>query len=225
MILIINPSKKLARSISDTFYHMGILSYGTTPTEALSEISALYRAVLIISPEDFPDARDFVQRIKRYKSDIPLFALCAKDHPVSYFEYFDCIFTNSIFTPALSQKMVEYAKENGHSEIGDYRLSGINASWDHLGVSCFARQIKLTKTETMILRYLIKSYPLPVNAESILKYAFRPSRAPETASIRTHISGMNKKFEEIFGRKMITLVPHEGYLILTPEYAAGKKLL
>ena len=73
MLLIINPSKKVARSVSETFYYMGILSYGATASEGLSEISSLYRAVLIISPEDFPDIVDYIARLKGYKSDIPIY--------------------------------------------------------------------------------------------------------------------------------------------------------
>lgn len=225
MLLIINSSKKLARSVSDTFYFMGILSYGATPGEALSEISTLYRAVLIISPEELPDAMDYVTRLKAYNSDIPIFAVCAQNFPLSYHDIFDRVFTKAVYTPALSQKIVEYANQNQYLGIGDYRLAGINASWDYLGVSCFGQKLKLTKTEAMILRFLIRSYPLPVNAQSILKYAFRPGRAPEAASIRTHISAMNKKHQAIFDRKLITLMPHEGYVVYTPELIAKEKLM
>lgn len=223
MLLIINSSKKLARSVSDTFYYMGILSYGATPSEALSEISTLYRAVLIVSPEELPDAMDYVTRLKSYNSDIPIFAVCNQDYSVKYLDIFDRIFTKTVYTPALSQKIVEYANQNQYVKIGDYRLAGINASWDHLGVSCFARKLKLTKTETMILRFLIRSYPLPVNAQSILKYAFRPGRTPEAASIRTHVSVINKKHAALFDRKLITLMQHEGYIIYTPELIAKEK--
>ena len=90
------------------------------------------------------------------------------------------------------------------------------------GVNYFDTRINFTKTEAMILRYLIRSYPLPKNAESILKYSFRPSRTPEPASIRTHISIMNKKLEAATGRRMIILEPGRGYLITTPEYAKIK---
>jgi hypothetical protein len=34
---------------------------------------------------------------------------------------------------------------------------------------------------------------------------------------------MNKKFEESIGRKMISLEPSKGYIILTPEYLYNKK--
>ena len=58
MLLIISQSKKTAKSIADTFYYMSILAYGANPHEALSEISELYRAVLIIKPTEFADIND-----------------------------------------------------------------------------------------------------------------------------------------------------------------------
>lgn len=218
MLLIISQSKKNARSISETFHLMSILSYGTTPHEALSEVSGLYRAVLIVDPESFPDINDYVNRIKSYKRDIPVFAI-TDDIPSSYFhDIFDGIFTRPTFTPSLATKIIEFANECNRAKIGSYYLAGLDASSDTVGVHYFYDRVRLTKTEAMILRYLIRSYPIPQNAKSILKYAFRPSRSPEEATIRTHISIMNRKFEEAIGRRMITSVPNRGYMILTPEY-------
>ena len=71
MLLIISQSKRLAKSVQETFYYMSILSYGATPHEALSEVSGLYRAVLIINPESFPDINDYVLRLKSYNTALP----------------------------------------------------------------------------------------------------------------------------------------------------------
>ena len=218
MLLIISPNRKIAKSVADTFYFMSILGYGTTIHDALSEISELYRAVLIINPSNFPDIKDYVKRLKSYKSDIPVFALADEDVTSSYANIFDGYFTNATFTPALASKIIAYANKNNKAKIGDYRLAGFDASSSVVGVNYFHKKINLTKTEAMILRYLIRSYPVPQRAEDILKYAFRTSRAPEPSSIRTHISIMNKKFDTIIGRKMVVLSPHKGYRILTPEH-------
>ena len=221
MLLIISNNKKIARSVSDTVYYMSILSYAATPHEALSEVSELYRAALIINPESFPDINDYVVRIKKYKSDLPVFALCESDAPSYYPDIFDGIFTRS-FTPALADKIIEYANEHSYAKIGDYYLAGFDASSSTVGVNYFDTRVNLTKTEAMILRYLIRSYPMPKRAENILKYAFRPTRTPEASSIRTHISIMNKKLEQSTGRKMIMLEAGRGYYITTPEYAKFK---
>ena len=118
----------------------------------------------------------------------------------------------------MAERIIDYANKNSLAKIGDYYLAGFDASNHTIGVNYFYTKIGLTKTEAMILRYLIRSYPIPQSADKILKYAFKPSRAPEAASIRTHLSLMNKKFESTIGRKMVILEPHRGYIILTPEY-------
>ena len=69
----------------------------------------------------------------------------------------------------------------------------------------------------MILRYLIRKYPLPSSSDEIIKYAFRSTRAPEASSVKTHISLMNKKLESQIGKRMIEFVPKKGYIIITPE--------
>ena len=129
------------------------------------------------------------------------------------------------FSASLAKRIISHANNNHLAKIGDYRLAGLDASIDFPFPIYFSSKVRLTKTETMILRFLIRSYPLSMKSSDILKYAFRPTRAPESASVRTHISFINKKFEEQAKRRMITLVPHNGYLILTPEYVAKGRLL
>ena len=218
MLLIISQSKKLSKSIRETFHYMSILAYNATPHEAFSEISEIYRAVLIINPECFPDIIDYVNRLKSYKSDIPIFAMSDEEEKPFYPDIFDGTFTKNSFTPLLAGKIISYANENNRAKIGDYRLAGFDASSNLVGVTYFDRKVELTKTEAMILRYLLRVYPIPKSAEEIIKYAYKPSRIPETSSIRTHISLMNKKLEMALGRKMIVHAPGKGYLILTPEY-------
>ena len=225
MLLIISQSKKTSRIISETFHYMSILSYGATPHEALSEVSILYRAVLIVNPEGFADINDYVNRIKSYRSDMPIFALTDGEPSRFYYDIFDGIFTRPTLTSSLAEKIIDYANKNNKAKIGSYLLAGLDASSSRVGVYYFYDKINFTKTEAMILRYLIRSYPLPQKAKYILKYAFRPSRTPEESTIRTHISLMNKKFESVIGRKMITLVPGRGYMVLTPEYEHTDKEL
>ena len=213
----------MARNLAETFHFMSILSYGATPHEALSEVSGLYRAVLIINPDGFPDIVDYVNRIRSYRSDIPIFAKLESDASSHYPDIFDGCFSKSTFTPALADKIINYANERKSARIGEYYLGGFDASSNTIGVYYFYTKLALTKTEAMILRYLIRSYPIPQKADRILKYAFRPSRAPEPSSIRTHLSLMNKKFEDSIGRKMIGLEAGLGYVILTPEYLEKKE--
>ena len=217
MVLIVNRRKRDANAVSEMFHFMGILSYPATPTEALSEISLLYRAVIVMEPQTLPDARDFVKRLRSYVRTIPIFAVSDMIEDFKYKEIFDGIYRFSIFSSTLASKMIEVTKELGQPLMGDYRVAGINASCDMNFVSYFDRAIPFTKTEAMIVRTMVRAYPLPLPAAKILKYAFRPSRSPEAASIRTHMSSINKKFRNLFGRNLSVLVPERGYVIATPE--------
>ena len=217
MLLIISQNKSASRSIAETFYYMSILAHGANPHEGLSEISNLYRAVLILNPDAFPDIIDYVNRLKSYQSNIPIFALTDKPQPLVYSDIFEKCFMMPNFTPALAQKIISYANENNRARIGDYRLAGFDASNDVLGVSYFYDKVSFTKTEAMILRYLIRSYPNPSSPEDIIKYAFKASKSPEPSSIKTHISVMNNKLEAVTGKRMLGRITQSGYVILTPE--------
>jgi hypothetical protein len=197
---------------------MGILSHPATPAEALSEGSSIYRAALVINPDELPDPRDFVKRMRSYKTDLPIFAFCPNEINPAYEEIFDGCFTRPSVTPNIAEKIVRYANENKHARIGDYRGAGFNASSNLPVAYYFLDRLELTKTEKMILRFLIRSYPLPRSAKDIIKYAFKAGRTPEPSSVRTHISAMNRKMKKVIGRKMIGFIDKRGYLIITPEF-------
>lgn len=214
MVLIIHSSKKEARAISDIFHYMGVLSYAATPTEALSEISAIYRAVLVVDPENLPDAKSFTEKLLTYNTRIPIFAL-TDSRGLS--GIFDGVFPSDIYSSRLVGEIVRYQKERGIPMTSRYRLAGIDASCEMARVTVFDEPIDFTKTETMILRYMIATYPTPKDADSILRYAFKPLRKPEVTSIRTHISVMNKKFRHKRGKNLFCSLVGKGYVVATPE--------
>ena len=222
MLLIISRSKRLASALSESFHYMSILSYPVTPKEALSEVSVIYKAIIIIEPGSFPDIKDYITRIKELVKGIPVFAYteqCIDELS----DIFCDVFAKDTPTPMIAARIKEYADEIGLERIGRYKLAGFDASSDRVGVSYFYTRPNLTKTEAMILRYLICSYPIPQSADSILRHAFRSSRMPEASSVRTHISAINKKLDNLLNRKAISLVPKKGYFITTPEiYKNGK---
>lgn len=215
MVLIISSSKRRAQVINDIFYYMGIPSYAVTPTEALSEISGLYRAALVLEPQELADAESFIAKLRSYVSSIPIFAISdTRDFPAYIFD--DC-FSDSIYSSTLIEEIVKYQSERGLPLSAHYRLAGIDASCDRERITVFGETIAFTKTETMILRYLIASYPKPQDAKSIIRYAYRPTKKPELASIRTHISVMNRKFREATGKTLFLGIDKEGYVMSTPE--------
>lgn len=216
MVLIIHTSKSKARAIGDIFYYMGVISYATTPQEAMSEISDRYRAVLIVDPELLPDAKSYADKLRSYNPYRPVFAISdTNTHTLA--DIFDGVYPNNIYSSRLIEEIVRFQVEHGLPITTQYRLAGIDASCNAAVVSVFDRSVLFTKTETMILRYMIAAYPTPADAKSILKYAFKPLRKPEEASIRTHVSVMNKKFKKVRNRSLFHSIPGEGYVILTPE--------
>ena len=169
MLLVISQNKKNAKSIADTFHYMSILAYAAYPHEGLSEISNIYRAVLILNPNELADCVDYVNRLKSYRSDIPVFALLSSVPEPYYSEIFDKCFTIPTFTPQIAESIIDYANKNNKAKIGDYFLAGFDASSHNLGVNYFYDKINFTKSETMILRLLIRKYPNPVSCKEIVK--------------------------------------------------------
>ena len=174
MVLIISTSKRKAQIINEIFYYMGVLSYAATPTEALSEISGVYRAALVLDPQDLPDTVSFISKLKSYASLIPIFAI--SDSNDYQKDVFDGNFKNSIYSSTLIEKIVEYQYNHKLPLSAHYRVAGIDASCDSERVTFFDKTIPFTKTEVMILRYLIASYSTPQDARSILKYAYKHSK-------------------------------------------------
>ena len=215
MILIINKSKKDARGLSDMFYFMGVLTTAVTPHEALSEISTNFRAAVVMNPDALADKEDFVRRIRSY-ADIPLFAITKYPDAADKI-LFDSIIKSGSFASKIYRSIVDYTEEHGLRKPGSYKLAGIDASIQLYAPMYFNRGLPFTKTETMILRALIKNYPTPTPSKDILNYAFRQTRVPDISNVRTHISVMNKKYREITGRNLIFSSASKGYVILTPE--------
>ena len=216
MVLIIHTAKREARAIADIFYYMGVVSYAATPIEALGEISGIYRAILIIDPDNLPDIDSFVEKLRSYNSRIPIFAVSDQPNYLDH-ELFDGTFPDDIYSSRLIEEIVRYQKSRGLPLSACYRMAGIDASCHLENVLVFEKPLSFTKTETMILRYMIAAYPTPRDANDILRYAFKPMRKPEPASIRTHVSVMNKKFRELRSINLFIALPGEGYVISTPE--------
>ena len=74
MILVIDRSRRDAKSLAEMFYIMGILSRGVTPSEALSEISLEYKLAIITEPSRLPDKESYLEKLKSY-AKIPVIAL------------------------------------------------------------------------------------------------------------------------------------------------------
>ena len=167
MILIVSRSKKSATNVADMFFYMGVLAKGATVSESFSEISAIYRSLIILSPDTFPDINDYVKRIKEYNSSIPIFAVGAVYNDSS--NLFAHVFPESAYAASIMTKILEYTYDKDLPQPGDSKLAGIDISCDLSIPRYFHTPFHITKTEATILKYLIRTYPNPTSAQEILK--------------------------------------------------------
>ncbi len=219
MIKIIDCDRCDGRALSSILYYMGILTECVT----YRELAAAYkgdgriRAVIAMYPERCTDEQALRERLSTDYRSIPVYAVSSlresdgEDGRRIY---------KRIYAPEMipSEIIIDIMRrEFTSSPIGTYRLSEICASVTERSARVGSIKLPYTKTEVMILRYMISAYPNPKSADDILKYCFRQSRQPESSSVRTHISVMNKKYRELFSRNLIESVPEEGYIISKSE--------
>ncbi len=214
MVLFISRSKKTATTAASLFRKLQIVSYGATPTEALTEISPIYHAAVIMDPEELPDHKDFIKRLRAYERDIPIFALTDRPDLLPSPELFGVVESNGVGSADFACKIIEYLISHSKKPVGAYRLAGFESLCDRPYTSFYDIRMPFTKTEAMIIRYLICAHPTPSDAKTILKYAFPPSDKPEPSTVRTHVYSINKKFSSMFPSiDFIIHIPKEGYKI------------
>ena len=217
MILVIDKSKKNAVNVADMFFYMGVIARPSSLHEAFSEISNAYRAIVLLSPNLYPDTEDFITRLKRYSSNTPIFAIGAIDERSA--KLVSRTLPTSAYAAEILSEIIEYTASKYLPEPGDYKLMGLDLSCTIPSPMYCGKAFPLTKTEAMILRYLVRAYPAAATAEDILKYAYRETRAPESSNIRTHISIINKKFRALTRRNLLEMSLGVGY-----RFASSDKL-
>lgn len=228
MVLIVGKSIREARLISEIFHYMGILSFATVPERAVGEINNRFRAILVCNPETLNEPEEFIRVLKKFSLSAPVFAISqdkneyVRSHPRDMM-LFDMIFADNTYSSGLYNAITDFQRQNKLPILGEYKLAGFDASAYLDKPVYFDKPLSFTKTEIMILRYLLRSYPVHVTARDILKFAFKPSKTPEPSNIRTHISVINKKFKTIAGRPCIFSEPRLGYKMLTAEIMCASK--
>lgn len=216
MLLIVSDKKSRARDMAEVIRRLGIVCYPATAGEVFSEISPMYRAILVIEPSELADAKAFVQHVKQYNSRIPIYALVGNKNE-DHRPYFDATYNASDKPCNLIEAIATNTFDKGLKFIGSYKLCGIDATVDLPAVTFFDNPLSLTKRQAMILRLLIRTYPNPVKPKYIVKHLYKPSLAPEETCIRAHICAINKHFSEFTDGNLIRPIGREGYVIYTPE--------
>ncbi len=228
MILIIDQAFRKAKTLSEIFYYMGVISTPTTPDRALRQVNNRHRAIIISNPEDLIWPDELILALKKLSLGSPIFALCSdridfisKHKRLS--QMFDEVYNDRTFSSTFMRSIAKYQRAHNLPVAGDYKLAGLDASVFRDGIYYFDTPIPFTKTESMIIRYLIRIYPTPARLTDIMKHAFKQSKRTELSNIRTHISFINKKHKEYIGRPLIFSEMRVGYRILTPEMAIYKQ--
>lgn len=214
MILVIDKTKKKAEQTSGVFRYMGVLATPCAPTDAARIFSHIYRAILIVEPKSMPELTFMLPKLDHKKLGIPLFALSHAEDP-----RFDLTISPSKSSASVLTEMNKYIVSQKLKPIGEYMMCGIDATVTKGNATYLGSRLPFTRTELMILKYLMVNYPSPRSVSDILSHSFNPSRSPEPGGVRTHISVMNKKFRTKYGRNIIEHVPGTGYVLLTTETA------
>ena len=212
MILVISKSKRNAARVAESLNTMGYLAYGVAPGSALQEISPRYRAILISNCDEIVGLDIFLNNLSASPLNIPMFAIGNENR-----QGISEIYSPTLMLTTVIKKITRYLVINELPVIGRYKCAGFDCSSELRDVYYFDKRLSLTKTEKMIFRFLCRAYPLGVSAKDIIQYAIRPSHSPEPATIRTHISKMNRKFRAELSRKIIEFSDFGGYVIITPE--------
>ena len=160
MLLIIDSTQSGATTAADIFNFMGVVSYGTTPKRANTEFRNRHRAILFIHPERMTCPKDLVELARTYSLDMPIFAIIDDSLDSELIPLFDKVFPDGLISSKIVYDILTYQTNKGNEAIGTYRLAGIEASVHNQKTTYFDIPISLTKTVTMVLRYLIASYPI-----------------------------------------------------------------
>jgi DNA-binding response OmpR family regulator len=211
MIIVISSTERRGAAYTGALRYFGLIAYQTTPQKALSEITSATSAILIATPDALADAADYVRKVRSYNKSVPVFALTRDEAGI-----FDLVISPDSSGCEILEIMQDYMSKTGRNQLGVYKLAGLDVSIGQK-VQCYCfLDIKFTKTELFILRYLIRSFPIRSTPRDIMKYAY-PKRSPSMeAVVRTHVSKINRKFFLLTGRYLINSEPGIGYMIDTP---------
>ena len=159
MILIVDKIQSRAAIASDMLYYMGILSCPITPDKALAEINNRYRAVLIMNPEQIDKVDELAISVRRFSLGAKIFAISqSSEINSSLHGLFDKTFAAGGLNADVVSEIIRFGAPGHTCRIGTYRALGIDASISLDSVRFFDTDIHFTRTETMIIRYLILRY-------------------------------------------------------------------
>ena len=219
MVLFVSKSRRDAVTAADLFKLLNIVAYGANQAEALKEIAPRYHAVVLIDPEKFPDHIDFIKLIHSYQREMPIFALTDRPDLLPHPELFADIESNNVRSAEYAYKMYDCLSRMGKPPIGIYNAGEVRSVCDMDHITYYGIRLDFTKMESAIIRFIMANHPFPQSTAQIIKYVYPRNKKPEEATVRTHISVINRKFKALFPSiDFILHVPHKGYKIKTPSH-------
>ena len=199
MILVINDNLGLCESITEMFRIYGMPCYGTTIADAMKEPANLYSHLLIPEPYTSTDIEETVKNLRSKFPDSPIFKVGIPQADES--NIFDAIIFPKKGKCGIVLGIVNLVLDYLGSK--KYSIGNLKVSAEQTCIFYKEKTVNITKTESLILRCLILTFPSGCQKEDILKYCFRRGSYTEVSAIRTHICSINKKFQAAIGEKLI----------------------
>ena len=215
MILVIHTTNYKAQRFAESIKSRGFLAVGAAAKDALKELGPRYRAIIVLEPIQIEYMHTLVDTLNTSVFATPIFTVGEPSLKINS----ELKFSHDTSAKDVVKKIAAYLNFYGFLSVGNYRAGGFDASVYSKDTTFLDEKIPLTKTECMILRYIIKSYPVPQPIKEILRAVFPHSKPPQPSDVRAHISNMNEKFCHYIGRQKIKFVKDVGYVLITPENA------
>lgn len=222
MILVIDHYPQNGQAMCDMLRYMGYIAVHKTPYEALAEANPRYRAAIVLNPGLIPAPEDYIKRLRVYLNVSPIFAI--KDENMTDPDVYDDVYDARLSAARIIHRIDKYCMRNRKRRPGLYGVEGLDISAWRVTAKYYDDEIKFTRTEKVLIRYLSVAYPNPVDTDNLTHHSFNPKKIPSDSNIRTHVSNINAKFRRYDEFPLIISMP-EGYCIYTQEmYDNIKKL-
>lgn len=210
MLLILSNDKQSAETVCNIFYYLGIISYSEIYNSVKPEDVRQSTAVLMLH-FGTPESLAFSRNAQESFADKPLFA-CSEINPYGT-EISNMniqVFPNTLSFPEIASILIT----DNRCRLGKYEAAGVCADRVNLHATVDGKELQLTKTELMIVRYLCATYPRRQRAERIRAFCWRSAKMPEISNVRTHISVINSKAKKAIGRHLISSGIKCGYVLM-----------
>ncbi len=219
MILVLGKDTAARKTVANMLHTLGAVCDEHDADGAPLSNASLYRCVIIALPAE--SISGFVSYVRKRLGDIPIFTAFDKYPDAPSRGLALGAFSPSVGMPSVCEKIIRICRDEGYAPPCNYKIGTLDASIGLDGVYFEGKKVSFTKTEVMLIRALLVSHPRPLYARGLLLLAFRPTKVPEVANIRTHVSVMNKKFLFLTGKRLICANQNGQYELLpvpSPSY-------